>query len=177
MSNGATSLQMTSHILRQKLLQEVYDQLIRLINEGCYPLILEIFNEYRKSIKHQADINHDLQRIRLAYEGQSKTKISIDKLRQIIGNELEKFDTNDENSFPIDYSFISQTDNTSEIPPNQQLANAHIEENFSYLSNSIAFNDISSTMHKTCKQAEDNGNMLNDMIRQLRKQRISLPNN
>src|SRR5271170_5043749 len=130
MTNESSSLQMTSHILRQKLLQEVHDQLIRLINEGCYPLILEIFNEYRKSIKHQAEINHDLHRIRLAYEEQSKSNISIDELRKIIANELEELDTNDGDSSLFDHSFLIQSVTTSENPP--QLANAHVKENFSY---------------------------------------------
>jgi hypothetical protein len=165
---------MTSHILRQKLLQEVHDQLIRLINEECYPLILEIFNEYRKLIKHQAETNYDLHRIRLEYEEQSKNNISIDELRKIIANELEEMDRNDDDSSSIDHSFLIQSVTTSEIP---QLTNPHVGENFSYLSNNVSFNDISSTMQKTLKQAENNANMLNDMIRELRQQRKSLPIN
>ena len=169
MATGSSSLQMTSHILRQKLLQEIHDQWIRLIHEGCYPLIIEIFSEYKKLIKRQTEINHELHQIRLAYEERSKNNISIDEIRAIITNELQALDIND-----IDHSFIMPSIMPSEVPP---LANTRVEENFSYLSSNISFNGVSSTMQKAIKQAENNTNMLSDMLKQLRQQRNSLPTN
>ena len=169
MCTRSSSLHMTSHILRQKLLQEIHDRMIRLINEGCYPLILEIFGEYKKSIKRQSEINDELHQIRLAYQKLSKSNISIDELRAIITNELQALGIND-----MDHSFILPTITTSEVP---QLANTRVEENFSYLSSNVSFNGVSSTMQKAIEQAQNNTNMLNEMISLLRQQRNSLPIN
>ena len=168
--NRSTSLQMTSHILRQKLLQEMHDQFIRLIHEGCYPLILEIFSAYRKWIKLQADINLDLQRILLSYEEQCKSSISIDQLRQITTDELHKLRVNERSSTVSDQSTRNHPDNHRETTRNEQLTNVHVQDSFSYLSYNTIFNDVSTTMQETIKHAQDNENMLNDMIRQLCRQ-------
>jgi hypothetical protein len=158
---------MTSHILRQKILQELYDQFIHLVNEGCYPLILDIFSEYRKWIKHQADINYELQRIRLSYEEQCKNTIPINELRQIISNELQKMHTI-HNSLLSDQPSMIRSENNSQIYQDQQITNINVDENFSYSSN-IIINDLSARMQKTMKQAENNMKMLNDAIKQLHR--------
>ncbi len=168
MINRSSSLQMTSHILRQKLLQALHDQLIHFINVGCYSLISKIFNGYKKLIKQQADVNFDLQRIRSSYEDQAKTNIPIDDLRQIITNELQKLGTI-KNSSLSDQPTIIHPENIQEIPRDQQLTNVNVDENFSHLSKNT-LNGISVTMQQTIEQAESNANMLNHMIKQLQQQ-------
>jgi len=167
MINRSSSLQMTSHILRQKLFQELHDQYIHLVNEGCYPLILDIFNEYRKWIKQQADINHELQRIRFSYEKQSKNTIPIDDLRQIISNELQKLKTIDSSLLP-DHSSMIHSEENYKIQQDHQITNINVNEN-SNSSNNIVINELSVTMQKTIEQAENNMNMLNDLIKQVQQ--------
>lgn len=159
MNNRSNSLQMTSHILRQKLLQEVYDQYIHLVNEGCYPLILEIFYSYRKCIKQQTDINCELQRIQLSYEEQLKKTIPINDLRQIITNELQKLTPMQNSTLTTSYRNNNQ---------NQQLTNVNIDEQSVY-SNRTNVSEISATLQQTLEQAENNMNMLNDTIKQLQQ--------
>ncbi len=168
MINRSSSLQMTSHILRQNLLQQLQDQYIHLVNEGCYPLIIEIFNEYRNWIKQQAVINYELQRIKFSFEDQCKNTIPIDDLRQIITNELQKLGTI-HSSLLSDHSSTIRSENDSQILPDQQLTIVNVEEKFSQL-NSRVVSELSFTMQQTIEQAENNMNMLNDMIKQLQQQ-------
>jgi hypothetical protein len=125
---------MTSNILRQKHLKELYEKYIHFVNEECYPEILEIFNEYKKSIKQQTDINYECEKIQIYYEDQCKNSTPINKLHQIITEDL------------------------------QQIINENSTD-----SNKIVINETHHTMQKTIKQAIDNSNMLDDIIKQLRQ--------
>jgi hypothetical protein len=159
---------MTSHLLRKNILQQLHDQYIHLVNERCYPLIIEIFNEYRKWIKQQAIINQELQRIRFSFEDQCKNATPVNDLRQIITNELQKMGII-HSSLLSDHSSMIPSENNNQIYPDQQLINVNVNPNFSQLNNRVV-NEISSTMQKTIEQAENNMNMLNNMIKQLQQQ-------
>lgn len=146
---------MTSNVLRQKHLKELHDTYIHFINERCYPLILEIFNAYRKMIKQQADINCDLERIQFSYEHQCRKNISIDHFRQIINDKLQKFSN-------LGSPLLS--DRLSVVNP-QQLITADADEN----PDKIVINKIHVIMQKTIEQAKHNSNMLDDIIKQFQQ--------
>src|SRR5437867_1382195 len=90
--------------------------LIRLIFQNKLIIIHHIF---KKFIKQQTDINHDLQRIQFSYEDQSKKNIPINEFRQIISNELQKLSTI-ENSLLPEISFENHQD--------QQLKNVNVND-------------------------------------------------
>ncbi len=106
---------MTSNILRQKHLKELYEKYIHFVNEECYPEILEIFNEYKKSIKQQTDIN---------YEDQCKNSTPINKLHQIITEELQQIIN--ENSTDSNKIVINETHRTMQKTIKQAINNSNM---------------------------------------------------
>lgn len=158
---------MSSHIIRHKRLQEIHDQFIRLVNEGCYPLILEISNEYKKWIKQQAEIDQELQRIRTAYEGQSQNHISVNELRQVINDAFEKLRAGHANSSMLDQSTMHESNDSFEIPSNHPLTSMMGGEASSYGGSTISIDTYSTKTQQTIRQAEENANALRNMIRQL----------
>jgi transcriptional regulator NrdR family protein len=161
---------MTSHILRQKHLKVLHEEYIHFVNEGCYPLILEIFKGYKKWIKQQAEIDHNFQTIQISYEDQCKNDIPVNHLRQMITDELQKMGSIDTSLLPNYFSSIHSEHNDI-IYQNQQLTNTKTDENSTHSNNSnmVVINGIHVTMQKTVRQAVNNSNMLDNMIKQLRR--------
>lgn len=138
---------MTSNLLRQKRLQTIHENFMRLVNENCYPTIFEIFNQYKKMIKQQTDINQQLRTIRNEFEEQTESRIAVDGLRQTINEQLKYLAQN-----------VDQHQTISVIP--EQVYQSRI---------SLA--TCSTTMHDTIKQLEDNEQLLDRMIENLKRQR------
>lgn len=147
---------MTSNLLRQKRLQTIHDHFIRIVNVNCYPSILEIFNQYKKMIKQQADINQQLRIIQSEYEEQAESQIAVDRLRRVINQQLENLAQN--------------VDQQPTIPPAKPVITEEIHRS----SNTrISLDTCSTTMHDTIKQIKDNDQMLDRMIENLKRQRNS----
>jgi hypothetical protein len=149
---------MTYHIVRRKQLLELHDTYIRYVNESCYPLILEIFNEFSKLIKQQADINQEFQRIQRLYN----QTIPIESCRPVINNELQRTDTID-----VPLSSDPQPPSTclehTHVIDQEQLTNPSIDD-----SNTILINTIHVALRNTIDQAESNSDILAGVIEQLR---------
>ena len=141
---------MTSNLLRKKRLETIHDHFIRLINVNCYPSILEIFNQYKKMIKQQADINQQLRIIRSEYEEQAESQIAVDRLRRMINQQLKNLSEN------IDQQPV--------IP----------EEMYRSSNTRISLDMCSTTMHDSIKQIKDNDERLDRMIENLKQQRNNL---
>ena len=150
-------MQVSSNLLRQKRLQSIHEQFLRIVNENCYPAILEIFQQYKKIIKQQADINNEIRRIGLEYEEQRENRIVVDKLRRVLDNELMKLAQN------------CNRPTTTQHRPNPPPPVQSIVTN-----ERITFDAYNTTMHGAIKQAEDNAKVLDKLIKQLKEQQKSL---
>ncbi|CAF3595707.1 unnamed protein product [Adineta steineri] len=160
-----SQLQMVSNIIRQKNLKKLYDQYIHFVNEGCYPLILEFYNEFKKWIKQQADIYFHIQQIQFVYEYECSISISIDNFRQVINDELQKLSHKKNHLSDVD------SKHTSNI---QQLTTVQIDEslndsNRTYTSNNILMNNLHLLLQKTIEQTENNSDIFNAIIKQLQQ--------
>lgn len=114
-------------------------------------MILEIFQQYKKSIKQQAEINNDIRRIRVEYEDQSEDRIVVENLRRVMDNELAKLVQN----------------------PNQPRSNPSVQpiivrDNFN---DKINMEKYSNAVQEAIKQAQDNAIVLEKLIKQLKEQR------
>lgn len=152
----SSPLQMKSHSLRKNLLQELHEEFIRLVNEKCYPLMLEIFQQYKKSIKLQIDINTQLQQIQLSYQAQTRNQLTHENLRKKIFDQIQRV-TPKENKAQIQ----KPTPNKNEVESrNVNTGEQPTKKNHE---------QVSLIMKTTIEEARNNIDLFNNLITQLQQ--------
>jgi len=158
----ATSLHMLSHSIRKIRINELQGQFIQLIHQDCYSIICDIFSKYRHWIQLQAKINNDIEAIQTAYQNQSNTIVSIDDLRSIVSDQLQKLNANEQTSSTTTYSSF-------DVPSTPSFYGGYAVGEATSLADRAVIRDVTVTIQKTIKEAQTNAIQMNDAIRQLQQ--------